>query len=147
VTRDLRASPSVSGAMRLLVVLACSSLVACEGSNRETPRVASPASDGATDARKPEAPAVASVAETDASFTLPPIEDTCASDADCTVIAFETSGPHVCCASCKTTPVTKAWAKRAETCNLLLKKACYPLACPMGPMKPKCESGRCIAIP
>ncbi|HZF54480.1 MAG TPA: hypothetical protein VE093_37795 [Polyangiaceae bacterium] len=72
----------------------------------------------------------------------------CAEDADCEVLTIETTGPHACCPSCRTTAGTRAWAAEIKArCADAPSSNCYPLACPMGPTRPHCDAGRCVAIP
>jgi hypothetical protein len=77
-------------------------------------------------------------------------DDPCSVDGDCDVLAIEIEieGEHACCASCGTTAGTRAWAAKVRArCAGASQARCYALACPMGPMRPRCESGRCVAVP
>jgi len=84
----------------------------------------------------------------DAAGTMPPVSDSCVSDADCDVLTIEVTGEHACCPSCRTTPGNRAWADHVrEICKTRPPGPCFPLGCPMGPTGPRCDNGHCIAVP
>lgn len=92
-------------------------------------------SEGVTDA--PDA--------TDAAVVLPPLDDSCSVDADCTTSPWALSGPYVCCYWCGMTAGNVAWAKRVEgRCRAKSPSICPTLACPSGPMHARCDKGRCV---
>lgn len=79
---------------------------------------------------------------------LPPHENACVDDADCGVLAVEIGGDKACCASCRTTAGTRGWAAEVRNeCAKIPPVGCYPLACPLGPTRPRCRDRRCIAVP
>jgi hypothetical protein len=80
-----------------------------------------------------------------ANLAPPPVDPTCSTDTDCEVLSIEVSGPGACCSSCATTPGNHAWAARLHAfCAGKPPDVCPPLGCPMGSMKSRCDSGRCV---
>ena len=136
-----------------VLVLVLSSLCGCAGCERGAPGppITAASGDRLLDASpaKPEASVVtdAVVVTADAGISLPPLDTTCAVDADCEAVAVEISGKYACCPSCGTTIGNVAWAAsvRAICAKTGMPSTCYPLACPMGPMHARCDAGRCVA--
>lgn len=59
---------------------------------------------------------------------------------------IEPSGERACCAACGTTPGTRGWhAKLQRFCAAHVRADCPALACPQGPTRAVCRSGRCEA--
>jgi hypothetical protein len=113
-----------------------------------------PAPGPATDTRGgnggPEAGAATGSAASDDASTAPPgppeAERTCTRDDECAVARVAVSGKETCCWSCRTTAGTRPWhAKLQRYCGTHPPANCGALACPEGPTRAICRSGRCEA--
>jgi hypothetical protein len=128
--------------MRARYLIICLLAAACS-------RAADPAGPAATTgASAPVHSVAAAPPKTVPPAATPSTKTECTEDLDCEVLAIETTGPHACCPSCRTTAGTRAWAAEVKArCTGASGSNCYPLACPMGPMRPRCDAGRCVAVP
>lgn len=77
---------------------------------------------------------------------LPTVDRACTRDEECAVARIDVSGTHACCPSCATTAGTRRWHAALQlSCADKPLTACGPLACPEGPTRAVCRSGRCEA--
>jgi hypothetical protein len=83
--------------------------------------------------------------------TLPPLDVRCATDGDCDHVSVDLTEPYTCCASCSTTIGAASWAAAVRASWAAdpnpERRPCYPLACPQGPSRSRCEAGRCVVAP
>jgi hypothetical protein len=81
----------------------------------------------------------------DGAIVLPTIDTTCTVDTDCATTFNAPSGPMICCWWCGTTAGNVAWVKKVEAiCKAKMPGNCPGLDCPAGPMKAKCDKGKCV---
>jgi hypothetical protein len=76
----------------------------------------------------------------------PPVQAACTRDEECAVAHVEVTGANACCPACGTTPGARYWyATLRRFCAQHPPTGCGALACPMGPTRAICRSGRCEA--
>lgn len=116
---------------------------------------AAPAATTASPGRDPVPPA----APPATAAGIPPVEDSCAADAECGYTAVPVAGPHACCDNqCGLLAVTKAYVKKLNTACKTFTSArsaqhpgaaaaadCPPMMCDAAlTPKPRCQAGRCV---
>jgi hypothetical protein len=146
VSRTMRRTSLVFSTISLLTLVACERpapvrSVDGEGSGTPVPTATQPVVLDAS-------PDVADTSDTaDAPATLPPLDTACAVDTDCDWVGVDLSGKYTCCLACGTTIGSKTWVAAVKAvCAKRPPTVCYPLACPMGPTKSRCDKGHCVAM-
>jgi len=127
-------------------------LVACHTSSSQSapaPSTSPPAEPSRAPATSPSAPPAPASGTADAPAHAPPrVETACSEDRDCVVARIGVDGKYACCDACSVTPGNRRWYAALQLyCRSHAPSSCPPLACPMGPTRPRCQAGACIAEP
>lgn len=78
------------------------------------------------------------------SSPLPALELTCASDADCDVIALGLTGAQACCSGCAWRAASKpSLARFRAACAATPAASCPPIDCAIARATARCERGQC----